>query len=186
MLKLIAAGFLSTALAFSAFAGTQVLMETNQGNITLELADEAAPETTQNFLNYVNSGFYDGLIFHRVIPDFMIQGGGFDATMNQKETNAPIKNEAKNGLKNERGTIAMARTANPNSATSQFFINSKDNAFLDYSLDSAQGAGYAVFGKVIDGMNVVDAISSTKTTRQKGFSDVPSSPIVIKKVSVIK
>lgn len=186
ILSIISIIFLSCLMTFSALAGTKVLMKTNKGDITLELADDKAPITIQNFLNYVNSGFYDGLIFHRVIPNFMIQGGGFDSAMNQKETQQPIKNEADNGLKNKRGTIAMARTTNVNSATSQFFINSVDNDFLNYTSSTQQGMGYAVFGEVIDGMDVVDAISAVQTTNRNGFADVPSDSVIIEKVSIIK
>lgn len=186
MLKTFLGFILSCLICTTSFAGTKVLMQTNQGDITIELADKQAPITTQNFLNYVQSGFYNGLIFHRVIPRFMIQGGGFDMQMNQKETLAPIQNEANNGLKNKRGTIAMARTMDVNSATSQFFINSVDNSFLDHKSNTAQGMGYAVFGNVISGMDVVDKISAMQTTYKNEFADVPKEPIIIEKISVIK
>lgn len=163
---------------------TIVVMETNMGNIEIELNTEKAPISSKNFIDYVNEGFYDGLIFHRVINNFMIQGGGFDKDMNEKETKAPIKNEAGNGLKNTLGTIAMARTQVIDSSSSQFFINIADNAFLDHTDDSMSGYGYAVFGKVISGMDTVDKIKSTQTGREKGFDDVPTEPIIIKKVYV--
>ena len=156
-----------------------VKLETTLGDIVIALNEEKAPVTVQNFLNYVRDGFYDGTIFHRVIPNFMIQGGGFNDQMIQKMTQDPIKNEADNGLANDRGTIAMARTQDPDSASSQFFINHKDNAFLNYTAPSIQGWGYCVFGKVTEGMDVVDAIAKVKTTNQAGHSDVPEDAIVI-------
>ncbi len=156
----------------------KVTLETTKGNIELELDAEKAPISTENFVNYIKKGHYEGTIFHRVIPGFMIQGGGFDADMQQKGTDAPIKIESKNGLKNARGTIAMARTNDPNSATSQFFINVKDNTNLDYP--SFDGFGYAVFGKVTDGMDVVDAIVAVSTTNHGPHQNVPQEPIVIK------
>ena len=158
----------------------QVVLETSKGKIVLELYADKAPVTVKNFLAYVDAKFYDGTIFHRVIPNFMIQGGGFTADMNQKPTNDPIKNEADNGLKNQRGTIAMARTNVPDSATSQFFINSVSNDFLNFKSKSAQGWGYAVFGKVVEGLDVVDAISAVKTGTSGRFRDVPAEPVVIK------
>ena len=154
-----------------------VKLQTSMGNIVIELNEQAAPVTVKNFLGYVQSGFYDGTIFHRVIPGFMIQGGGFTPKMIQKKTLDPIINEAKNGLSNKRGTIAMARTNNPNSATSQFFINHRDNDFLNYMDDNQPG--YAVFGKVIEGMDVVDAIASVKTTTRDGMENVPVEPVEI-------
>ena len=157
-----------------------VVISTNYGDITVELDAARAPATVRNFLAYVDAKFYDGTIFHRVIKDFMIQGGGFDQNMRQKQTGAPIKNEAGNGLKNTRGTIAMARTSVIDSATAQFFINTVDNAFLDHRDESVQGFGYAVFGKVTDGMAVVDAIAGVKTGRFGHFSAVPMPvPVVI-------
>ena len=156
-----------------------VKLTTTKGDIVIELNEEKAPVTVQNFLNYVRDGFYDGTIFHRVIPNFMIQGGGFNDQMMQKNTQDPIKNEADNGLANDRGTIAMARTQDPNSATAQFFINHKDNGFLNYTTPSIQGWGYCVFGKVTDGMDVVDAIAAVKTTNRSGHSDVPEDVITI-------
>ncbi len=156
-----------------------VKLETSKGDIVIELNEEKAPVTVQNFLNYVRDGFYDGTIFHRVIPSFMIQGGGFDDQMMQKMTQDPIKNEADNGLSNERGAIAMARTQDPHSATAQFFINHKDNPFLDHTAPNIQGWGYCVFGNVTEGMDVVDAIASVKTTNRAGHSDVPEDVVVI-------
>jgi peptidyl-prolyl cis-trans isomerase B (cyclophilin B) len=161
-----------------------VKMETSMGDITLELDAEKAPDTVANFVEYANSGFYDGTIFHRVIENFMIQGGGFDSDMKQKKTREPIKNEAANGLKNDTGTIAMARTNDPNSATAQFFINVKDNGFLNHTAPSGQGWGYAVFGKVTDGMDVVHAIEKVDTTIRSGMQDVPAETVVINKVTV--
>ena len=157
----------------------QVVLETSKGRMVLELYPDKAPVTVKNFLAYVDAKFYDGTIFHRVIPNFMIQGGGFTADMNQKPTNDPIQNEADNGLKNQRGTIAMARTSVPDSATSQFFINSVSNDFLNFKSKSAQGWGYAVFGKVVEGLDVVDAISAVKTGTSGRFRDVPAEPVVI-------
>jgi peptidyl-prolyl cis-trans isomerase B (cyclophilin B) len=161
-----------------------VNMQTNKGTIVLELYPDKAPETVANFVEYARSGFYDGTIFHRVIPGFMIQGGGFEPDMKQKKTRAPIKNEADNGLSNLTGTIAMARTPDPNSATSQFFINVKDNKFLDYTAPTPQGWGYCVFGKVTEGMDVVHAIEQVPTTTKAGHQDVPVDPVVIEKVTV--
>ncbi|MGA7982048.1 MAG: peptidylprolyl isomerase [Chromatiaceae bacterium] len=159
-------------------------METSAGTITIELYPEKAPQTVKSFLTYVDEGFYDGTIFHRVIPGFMIQGGGFTGDMQQKSTHAPIKNEADNGLKNDRGTIAMARTSDPDSATAQFFINLKDNDFLNHTGKTTRGWGYAVFGKVTDGMEVVDKIAAAPTgPHPKGLQDVPKTPIVINKVT---
>jgi len=163
--------------------GNKVKLETSMGNIFIELNEQAAPVTVKNFLGYVEEGFYDGTIFHRVIPDFMIQGGGFTAEMVQKQTHDPVINEANNGLKNERGTIAMARTNDPNSATCQFFINHRDNGPLNYVENV--NPGYAVFGKVIEGMDVVDAIASVKTTTRMGMNDVPVESVVIKSARVV-
>ena len=154
------------------------------GTITLELDAEKAPETVANFAKYAKDGHYDGTIFHRVIDGFMIQGGGFTKDMNQKQTRAPIRNEAMNGLKNKRGTIAMARTMVVDSATSQFFINLVDNEFLDFQNPTPQGFGYAVFGKVTKGMEVVDAIAKVQTGNRGMHQDVPVKPVVIKKVTV--
>lgn len=157
----------------------QVIFQTNKGNIVLELDAEKAPLTVENFLYYVDNKHYDGTIFHRVINDFMIQGGGFTKEFVQKKTQAPIKNEANNGLKNTRGTIAMARTSNIDSATSQFFINVKDNEFLNFQAPNVRSFGYCVFGKVVEGMDVVDAIKKSKTTHFQGHDDVPVEQIVI-------
>ena len=162
----------------------KVIMETSMGTITLELNDEKAPETVRNFVDYAAAGHYDGTIFHRVIDGFMIQGGGFTRNMDQKPTRAPIRNEAMNGLKNARGTIAMARTMVVDSATSQFFINLVDNDFLDFTSPTPQGFGYAVFGAVTDGMDVVDAIAKVKTGCNGPHQNEPEDPIVIKKVTV--
>jgi len=163
-----------------------VVMKTSLGDVKIELDKAKAPVTVDNFLVYVNDKFYDGTIFHRVIPAFMIQGGGFDKDMNQKKTKAPIKNEAGNGLKNVTGTIAMARTSDPNSATAQFFINTKDNAFLDHKNDTAQGYGYAVFGKVVDGMDVVKKIEQVQTTTRPPYENVPVTPVVIESIRVVE
>ncbi|MCK6557406.1 peptidyl-prolyl cis-trans isomerase [Candidatus Binatia bacterium] len=161
-----------------------VLISTSLGDIKVELYEDKAPITVKNFLAYVNDKSYDGTIFHRVIPAFMIQGGGFDQSMTQKPTKPPIKNEASNGLKNDNGTIAMARTGVVDSATSQFFINTKDNAFLNHRDDTPQGYGYAVFGKVIGGMDVVQKIEKVATTNRGGHQNVPSEPVVIKSITV--
>ena len=162
----------------------KILMTTNKGPITIELDSAAAPETVENFLQYVRDGFYDGTIFHRVIDGFMIQGGGFDANMRQKATRAPVRNEANNGLKNATGTIAMARTNDPHSATAQFFINVNDNTFLDHQNQTPSGWGYCVFGRVTDGMDVVNAIKGTKTTSHGPHRDVPAETIVIESAVV--
>jgi cyclophilin family peptidyl-prolyl cis-trans isomerase len=165
---------------------TIVILETSEGNIEIELFEEQAPISTKNFIDYVNEGYYDNLIFHRVISNFMVQGGGFDKDMNQKETKDPIKNEATNGLKNERGTLAMARTGVVDSATSQFFINVVDNTFLDHTAPTPQGYGYAVFAKVISGIEVVDKIKAVQTGEVKGMQDVPLEPILIKTAKIKK
>ena len=162
-----------------------ILMTTTLGPMTLELDPDNAPKTVENFLSYVSNGFYDGTIFHRVINDFMIQGGGFTADMEQKATQAPIDNEANNGLKNARGTIAMARTQDPHSATAQFFINVQDNDFLNHTGENMQGWGYAVFGKITDGEDVLDKIRCVQTGSQAGHQDVPVEPIIIESVTVI-
>lgn len=154
------------------------------GDIKLELFADKAPKTVENFLAYVDSGFFDLTIFHRVIPNFMIQGGGFEADMTQKDTNAPIENEADNGVANKRGTIAMARTNDPHSATSQFFINTADNDFLDFKSATPSGWGYCVFGEVVEGLDVLDKISGVKTGNHGMHADVPTVPIIIEKVSV--
>src|SRR5512136_1990551 len=164
----------------------QVLMETSMGSVKIELFKEKAPITVRNFLSYVKEGFYDGLIFHRVIGTFMIQGGGFDENMNQKKTKFAIKNEAANGLSNKRGTLAMARTNVVDSATSQFFINVVDNDFLDNRGKTADQFGYAVFGQVVEGLDVVDAIKGVKTGNKGGHSDVPLEPVVIKSMTLVE
>ncbi len=164
---------------------TKVKLTTNLGEIVIQLNTEKAPLSSANFLTYVNEGFYNGTIFHRVIPDFMAQGGGFDTSFNQKTVHAPIKNEANNGLVNSRGTLAMARTNDPHSATAQFFINYKDNSFLNHSSQTSSGWGYAVFGEVIEGMNVVDAMAKEATGNRNGHQDVPKSDIIIEKAEVI-
>lgn len=161
-----------------------VRMQTNKGTIVLQLDAEKAPETVANFVEYAKSGFYDGTIFHRVIPAFMVQGGGFEPGMTQKATRAPIKNEADNGLKNDLGTIAMARTSDPDSATAQFFINSKDNGFLNHTAPTAQGWGYCVFGKVVEGLDVVQDMEKVATGARGGHQDVPQEDVVIEKVTV--
>lgn len=159
-------------------------IQTNQGNIDIELNRERAPKTVANFERYAREGFYNGTIFHRVIKGFMIQGGGFTPNLVQKATHSPITNEAANGLKNEPYTIAMARTANPNSATSQFFINVNNNQSLNYRSPTIQGIGYAVFGRVIKGQEVVDKIAAAPTTSQQGYDDVPQTPIIIQRISI--
>jgi cyclophilin family peptidyl-prolyl cis-trans isomerase len=174
---LISLGLMSAAYA----ENVKVLMKTNLGNIELELYGDQAPLTVQNFLRYADEKFYEGTIFHRVINSFMIQGGGFDQNMQQKRTNAPIKNEAKNGLKNKRGTIAMARTGDPHSATAQFFINHVNNSNLDYP--SRDGWGYCVFGKVTKGMDTVDKIADVYITTKNGMLNVPEKPVIITSVT---
>ena len=166
-------------------ANNNVKLTTNFGDITLELDAEKAPITVANFLQYVESGHYDGVIFHRVIDGFMIQGGGFDAAMKQKSTLAEIKNEADNGLSNDKYTVAMARTSIPDSASSQFFINGTDNDFLNHTGKTSSGWGYCVFGKVIAGMDVVDKISKVKTTSKAGHRDVPADAVIIEKASLV-
>jgi peptidyl-prolyl cis-trans isomerase B (cyclophilin B) len=158
-----------------------IKLETSKGDILIELENEKAPVTVENFLSYVRSGHYDGTIFHRVIDGFMIQGGGFDHEMKQKDTREPIKNEADNGLKNEKYTLAMARTMDPHSATAQFFINVSDNSFLNHTAPNPRGWGYAVFGKVVEGQDVVDEIRKVKTGSHGPHQDVPVEPVVIKK-----
>ena len=167
-------------------ANPRVLLSTSHGDIILELDQEKAPISSENFLAYAADGHFDGTIFHRVIPGFMIQGGGFTADMRQKSTKAPITNEADNGLKNGRGTVAMARTSDPHSATSQFFINLTDNAFLDHKGKTPQGWGYAVFGEVVEGMEVVDAIARVATGTSGPHSDVPREPVVLDRVSLVE
>jgi peptidyl-prolyl cis-trans isomerase A (cyclophilin A) len=174
------------ALAMGPAANPKVLFKTTKGDITIELYPAKAPITVKNILDYVNAKFYDGLIFHRVIPNFMIQCGGMDADMRQKSGNPAIKNEAGNGLKNTRGSVAMARTNVVDSATSQFFINLKDNAFLNHKDDTPEGFGYCVFGTVVAGMDVVDAIAKVPTGSRRGNGDVPIAPITILSATVVK
>ena len=176
--------FLSlTACTAAENTTAKVLLETSKGNIELELYPQLAPVTVQNFLRYVDEGYYDSTIFHRVINSFMIQGGGFDAELNKKDTHDPISNEADNGLYNDRGTISMARTTDPNSATSQFFINHVDNDSLNHKSRSSRGWGYCVFGKVTQGMETVDAIADVFTTTRKGMQNVPEEPVLIIKAT---
>lgn len=183
---------MTTMVLAAAWMGTaeakpvQVEMKTNHGKIVLALDAKKAPNTVKNFVAYVKAGHYDGTIFHRVIDGFMIQGGGFSKDFKQKATKPPVKNEADNGLKNLRGTVAMARTSDPHSATAQFFINVKDNAFLDFKSKDSRGWGYTVFGKVTSGMDVVDKIKAIKTTRKGPFpSDVPVTDVIIEKARVL-
>ena len=164
---------------------SQVILHTNHGDVTLALDAENAPATVANFLQYVRDGHYDNTVFHRVIDGFMIQGGGFEPGMRQKPARTPIKNEADNGLKNERYTIAMARTSEPHSASSQFFINVKDNGFLDHTAQNPQGWGYCVFGKVVEGRDVVDKIKQVKTGKRVGHADVPVEDVIIESVEVV-
>lgn len=162
----------------------RVKLQTNQGDILIELNAEKAPNTVANFLNYVNSGFYDGTVFHRVINNFMIQGGGFEAGMKQKPTEAPVKNEADNGLKNNKYTLAMARTSDPHSATAQFFINVADNDFLNFTAPTPNGWGYAVFGQVVEGTEIVDKIKGVRTGNKGFHQDVPVEDVIIEKATV--
>ena len=183
--------FLTSTLSFAtenkmSDTQTKVKVTTTLGAFIIRLNTEKAPVSSANFLTYVNEGFYNGTIFHRVIPGFMSQGGGFDTSFKQKAVHAPIKNEANNGLVNSRGTLAMARTNDPNSATAQFFINYKDNSFLNHTSPTASGWGYAVFGEVIEGMDVVDAMAKQATGNRGGHQDVPKKDIVIEKAEVVK
>lgn len=187
MLNRLLFAFFGLFLSLAAHAANpQVEMKTSLGTITLELYPEKAPQTVDNFLKYVNSGFYKGTVFHRVIDNFMIQGGGYDLGLKQKETRAPIKNEAANGLKNDAYTVAMARTGDPHSASAQFFINVKDNDFLNYTAPTVQGYGYCVFGKVVKGMDVVQQIAKQKTGPVGPMpSDVPLKPVLIADMHVV-
>jgi peptidyl-prolyl cis-trans isomerase A (cyclophilin A) len=160
-----------------------IRFETNLGDFTIELFEKDAPESVANFTRYIDEGFFDGTIFHRIVPGFVIQGGGFTEDMTQKKTKPPVKNEADNGLKNKRGTLSMARTNDINSATSQFFVNLKDNDFLDHSRGNF---GYAVFAKVTDGMDVIDKIAAVETGRKRGFDDVPVEAVIMKSVKRVK
>lgn len=187
---LILAVILALCSPLTAFGGLsdnpQVIMETSKGTIVLEVFPDDAPETVKNFLKYVRWGHYDGTIFHRVIPDFMIQGGGFSPDMKRQNTEMPVRNEADNGLRNKRGTIAMARTPDPHSATDQFFINTKNNSFLNHTNTTPKGWGYTVFGKVVKGMDVVNAISGVKTAKKGMMSNVPVEPVKIIKMTIKK
>ena len=179
---------LATALSGSilaAHAEPRALIDTNMGKITVALNQQQAPQSVANFINYANKGFYNGTVFHRVINGFMIQGGGFSADMRQKETGKAITNEADNGLKNQKYTLAMARTAQPHSASAQFFINVKDNDFLNHTKPDLHGWGYAVFGKVVEGTDVVDEIKKVKTGNKAGHQDVPVDTVVINKAEVV-
>ncbi len=180
-----AAGFFAASVALQA-ANPQVLIKTNKGDITVELFQDKAPVSAKNFLSYVDEKFYDGTIFHRVIKGFMVQGGGMTADMHEKSAKPPIKNEAANGLKNKRGTLAMARTPDIDSATCQFFINLVDNAFLDHQKGDPDKFGYAVFGKVVAGMDVVDAIAATPTGSKGMHRDVPREPVTIVSVTRVE
>jgi cyclophilin family peptidyl-prolyl cis-trans isomerase len=185
-MKHVLTALLLSTLLFATVAlaeNPKVELLTSKGKIVLELNAEKAPLSVENFVAYVEAGFYDGTVFHRIIPSFMIQGGGLDATLKKKTTREAIKNEAKNGLNNDRGTIAMARTGNPHSATAQFFINTVDNASLN---QPDRGWGYAVFGKVVEGMDVVDAISAVKTGHRNGMGNVPETGVVIEKAQLVK
>lgn len=175
---------LSLGLMANAMAATQVEFETSAGNFVVEVYADKAPKTVENFLKYVNDGFYNNTIFHRVISRFMIQGGGFERDLTEKATRAPIPNESDNGLLNQSGTIAMARTSDPNSATAQFFINLADNQFLNYTSPEPDYIGYCVFGKVVSGMDVVHKIGLVPTGNSRGFSDVPIKAIVIKQAKI--
>jgi cyclophilin family peptidyl-prolyl cis-trans isomerase len=189
ILVLLAAVFLTVgglAAAQATSANPKVLMKTTKGDLTIELFRDKAPVTVENFLSYVRDGFYDGTIFHRVIRGFMIQGGGHTADLAEKPAKAPIRNEAANGLKNLRGTISMARESLPNTATCQFFINHVDNPGLDHTANTPNGFGYCVFGKVVGGMDVVDAIAAVPTGTRQGFGDVPRETITIVSVTVIQ
>ena len=182
----VAAGvFFAASVALQA-ANPQVLLKTSKGDITIELFQDKAPVSAKNFLAYVDSKYYDGLIFHRVIKGFMVQGGGMDKNMKEKGTDAPIQNEADNGLKNKAYTVAMARTGDPHSATSQFFINAKYNDFLDFKSQTPQGWGYAVFGKVIKGQEVVDKIAAVQTGKKGYYDDVPMETVIIKKAEIVE
>ena len=187
-LAAVAAVFALSVMAPAALAATQnphVLLTTSAGNIELQLDSQKAPVSVENFLKYVNSGFYNNTTFHRVIPGFMVQGGGFNEQMQQKQPNPPIKNEADNGLKNDKGTIAMARTQDPHSATSQFFVNVKDNDFLNHTGKNAQGWGYTVFGKVTSGMDVIEKMRGVPTGRFGMHADVPKTPVTINSAKII-
>ncbi|MCF8149789.1 MAG: peptidyl-prolyl cis-trans isomerase [Burkholderiaceae bacterium] len=182
-LFLLAIAFLFSTVVHA--ANPQVEMKTSQGTLIIELYQDKAPKTVENFLQYTKDGFFNGTIFHRVIPGFMIQGGGFTSEMKEKPARAPIQNEAKNGLKNELGTLAMARTNDPHSAAAQFFINLNNNAFLDHTAPSDRGWGYAVFGKVVQSFDIVEKIAKIPTGRSGPFQDVPTTPILIESVKLL-
>ncbi|VAW45452.1 Peptidyl-prolyl cis-trans isomerase PpiB [hydrothermal vent metagenome] len=165
---------------------SKIIISTTIGDITVQLEDNKAPIGTENFIHYVMDGFYNGTLFHRIIPDFMVQGGGMLPGMEEKDSDVPIENEADNGLKNKRGTLAYARTGDPHSATTQFFINLKDNPFLDHTSKDPQGWGYAVFGNVIEGMDVIDTMAGVKTTARRGHQDVPVDDVLITKTILIE
>ncbi|QHB28227.1 cyclophilin [Pseudomonas monteilii] len=177
---------ISDCLEKASFSMSKVKLSTNHGDIVLQLDAEKAPQTTENFVQYVKDGHYNGTVFHRVIKGFMIQGGGFDTNMSQKKTRATIQNEADNGLKNKKYSIAMARTMEPHSASAQFFINSSDNDFLNHSGKNVQGWGYAVFGEVIEGREIVDAIEKVATGSKAGHQDVPKDDVIIEKAEIIE
>ena len=178
----LAAALVGSAVGLEAADNPVLVIETSLGNITVELYPDRAPKSVENILGYVKDGFYDGTVFHRVIRGFMIQGGGFTADLGRKPTRAPVENEASNGLKNQRGTVAMARTAEIQSATAQFFINTADNGALDHKGPGARDYGYCVFGKVTAGMDVVDKIEKVETGTKSGYKDVPVEPVVIKSI----
>jgi len=175
-----------TAQPLTASAGPRVQIQTSMGDMVVELHDTRAPATVENFLGYVKEGFYDGTVFHRVIDGFMIQGGGMTPDLRKKPTGAPVENEADNGLKNDKGTIAMARTSDPHSATAQFFINVTDNDFLNHSGKTPRGWGYAVFGRVVEGMDVVERIEGVATGSRRGMGDVPLEPVIIEGISLVE
>jgi peptidyl-prolyl cis-trans isomerase A (cyclophilin A)/peptidyl-prolyl cis-trans isomerase B (cyclophilin B) len=186
MLKILFTVFTLLASFNLAAANPQVELKTNMGSITLELYADKAPLSTENFLQYVKDGHYNGTIFHRIIPNFMVQGGGFTPDFQQKKTRGPVRNEATNGVKNTLGTVAMARTPDPHSATAQFFINTADNEFLNFTAPTQQGHGYAVFGKVIKGMTVVEKIAGVATGDNPPHSDVPVKPVVIERATIVE
>jgi cyclophilin family peptidyl-prolyl cis-trans isomerase len=184
-LKTLLFAFALSVSSIATAANPQVELRTSMGPIVIELEADKAPQTVENFLQYVKSGHYDGTIFHRVIPGFMVQGGGMTPDMREKQTRGPIKNEASNGVRNTAGTVAMARTGDPHSATAQFFINVADNGFLDFRGPTQQGYGYAVFGKVVKGMDVVNRIAQVPTGTKPPHSDVPLKPIVIERAQIV-
>jgi peptidyl-prolyl cis-trans isomerase A (cyclophilin A)/peptidyl-prolyl cis-trans isomerase B (cyclophilin B) len=186
MLKILFTVFTLLASFNLAAANPQIELKTNMGSITLELYADKAPLSTENFLQYVKDGHYNGTIFHRIIPNFMVQGGGFTPDFQQKKTRGPVRNEATNGVKNTLGTVAMARTPDPHSATAQFFINTADNEFLNFTAPTQQGHGYAVFGKVIKGMTVVEKIAGVATGDNPPHSDVPVKPVVIERATIVE